>query len=119
MGKDLPGILFPSASDDFSGTCIVFDKDKTHLAQAQIKDNLIYTKVLHHTISRDKDFGQEQDVRLVVKNDMAEVYVNDYLTIIKRVRNAGRIGFFCGEKTDGIADIRPWSSKTGFDMKAR
>lgn len=44
------------------------------------------------TVKRDMDFGEQGKVRVVLKQDMMEAYVNDYLVMVKRVYWNGRLG---------------------------
>jgi hypothetical protein len=46
---------------------------------------------------------------------MMEVYVNDFLTILARVRNTGRLGLLTGTAPGGIEDIRIWRSANAND----
>lgn len=58
---------------------------------------------IRQTIRRGIDFGPTPALRLVIKYNMAELYVNDYLMNLKRVKCNGRIGL--------IGDAGSWPKK--------
>ena len=70
---------------------------------------------VQQTSGRDLDLGPELKFRVVIKADMTELYVNDYLMNLKRVRCNGQIGFMDagneGKTNDG------WHPLTSIDVK--
>lgn len=64
---------------------------------------------VHQTIDRGLDFGPTAAFRLVIKFDMAELYVNDYLMNLKRVRGVQRIGLISADPT-ALRDVAVWRS---------
>jgi len=57
------------------------------------------------SIDRAIDYGQQQQVRLLINRDMLEVYVNDNLTLMVRTRSTGRIGFVT---TGEFKEVQLW-----------
>ena len=53
---------------------------------------------IQHTIGRDMDFGPTLTFRLVIELDMLELYVNDYMLNLNRVKCNGQIGFIGGSR---------------------
>ena len=66
--------------------------------------------VVRQKASRDLDFGRVQIVRVLLNRDMMEVYVNDYLTLLVRVNNTGRLGLLTGGDAGSIRNLRLWRS---------
>jgi hypothetical protein len=58
-------------------------------------------------VKRDMDFGPTAKVRVIVKQDMMEAYVNDYLVMVKRVYWNGRLGVI--GQADTAKDFRAWT----------
>ncbi len=58
-------------------------------------------------VKRDMDFGQNAKVRVIVKHDMMEAYVNDYLVMVKRAYWNGRLGAI--GPADTAKDFRAWT----------
>ncbi len=108
LNAETTGILFDRG--DASGDCIVFEQERTHYGRMN-RDGQSRQLTIEHTVNRDKDFGKRQHFRMVLHSDMAEVYINEYLTILKRVHNSGHIGFLCGgSDAAGITNVRVWAS---------
>ena len=63
------------------------------------------------TSARGMEFGTEARVRLLIREDMLELYVNDYLMNLKRVSYNGRLGFMVDDRQDAFKDISVWQSK--------
>ena len=63
------------------------------------------------TSSRDLDVGPRWKFRLVIQEDMLELYVNEYLMNLKRARWNGRIGFTGSPVEDSI--LTAWLASTG------
>ena len=55
---------------------------------------------VRQTSRRDLDLGPLLKFRLVLKRDMMELYVNDWLMNLNRVSCNGRIGFLGGGRRD-------------------
>ena len=56
------------------------------------------------------DFGPSLLFRLVIKLDMLELYVNDYLLNLNRVKCNGQIGFI-GARGEQPENIKVWQSR--------
>jgi hypothetical protein len=61
------------------------------------------------TSRRDIDLGPAPTFRLVIKYDMMELYLNDYLMNLKRVTWKGRIGLI-GADGDAFRNVEVWRS---------
>lgn len=81
------GILFDRG--DGSADFLAVYRDSTSYGQMRADGSDIQVR---QTIRREVDFGPTPSFRLVTKYDMAELYVNDYLMNLKRVKWNGRIG---------------------------
>jgi hypothetical protein len=62
-------------------------------------------------LTRDLDFGPEVKVRLLIKKDIIEIYVNDYLMNSKRMKCNGRIGVVGKADPAAVRDIKVWTEK--------
>jgi hypothetical protein len=51
------------------------------------------------------------ELRLLIRENMIELYVNDYLMNLKRVSYNGRIGFMGDDRQGAFKDISVWQSK--------
>jgi hypothetical protein len=98
------GIWFDSSEEQ--GKCIVFSRGKTIFADGNRTSGKVNVKNARE-ISRDLDYGQRQDFRMVLCNDMAEIYVNNYLTVIHRVGYDGYWGIFGKENID-VKNLKIW-----------
>jgi len=101
------GILFKSG--DRIAEIIAFEKDRTHFGTVQL-DSPAATMTVRQTADRCLDFGPRQAFRVLVNRDMLEVYVNDYLTILARVRNHGFLGLLSDAGPGSFEDLRMWRS---------
>ncbi len=61
--------------------------------------------------SSDSAVGKPYRFRLVIKLDMLELYINDYLMNLKRVQCNGRIGFISKKGKGPFSAIRVWRSR--------
>jgi len=61
------------------------------------------------TSRREIDFGPTPSFRLLIKHDMMELYVSDYLMNLKRVKWKGRIGLI-GAGSNAFQNIEVWQS---------
>ncbi len=91
--------------------CVSFEQSQTLFGDIQLEAQPLAMKVRQRA-NRDIDFGREQRFRIVLNRDMMEVYVNDYLTILARVRNTGHLGWLTGEGAGGMQNVRMWRSAT-------
>ena len=66
---------------------------------------------IQQTSNRDLDLGPFQNFRLVVRGDMMELYVNDYLMNLKRVHWNGQIGLIGAGHEGTFKNIKVWESK--------
>jgi hypothetical protein len=65
---------------------------------------------VQQTTRREIDFGPTPNFRLVIKHNMAELYVNDYLMNLKRVKWNGRIGVI-GDTGSAPKNLEVWQSE--------
>ena len=100
------GIFFEQG--DGLGQCLLLARDAVRFGE--IKADGSDLKILQ-TSNRDMDLGPVLKFRLVIKGDMMELYVNDYLMNLKRVRCNGRIGFMGADDAGAFKSIRVWQSK--------
>ena len=71
------------------GSVILFSRTETAYGiMSQAGSNL----VRFASVKPDMDFGEQGKVRVILKHDMMEAYVNDYLVMVKRVNWNGRLG---------------------------
>ena len=89
--------------------CISFEQAQTLLGDVQL-DSQPIKWTLRQSANRDLDFGREQKFRIVHYRDMMEVYVNDWLTSLARVKNTGHLGVLTGDDPHSIRDVRIWRS---------
>lgn len=62
-------------------------------------------------LTRDLTFGPEVNVRLLMKKDIIEIYVNDYLMNSKRMKCNGRIGLVGKAEPGTIRQVKMWTEK--------
>ncbi|MHC4737051.1 MAG: hypothetical protein ACYTDW_21770 [Planctomycetota bacterium] len=55
-------------------------------------------------------FGPTVTFRLVIKLDMMELYINDYLMNLKRVKCNGQVGFMGADDEGVFKNIKVWQS---------
>jgi sucrose-6-phosphate hydrolase SacC (GH32 family) len=65
---------------------------------------------LRQTIRREVDFGPAFSFRLLIKYDMAELYVNEYLMNLKRVKWNGHVGIISRDN-DLPNKVKVWQSE--------
>jgi hypothetical protein len=65
---------------------------------------------IQQTSSRDMQFGPTVTFRLVIKLDMMELYINDYLMNLKRVKCNGQVGFMGADDEGVFKNIKVWQS---------
>ena len=97
--------------DQGNGTaeCILFESKRTQAGEVRY-DVMPMKTILRQTANRDLEFGRQQKFRIVLNRDMTEVYVNDYLTVLARIRNTGHIGLLTEDDTNALEDLRIWRS---------
>jgi hypothetical protein len=92
---------------DGCGDFFAVYRDSTCYGQMRIDGSDIQVR---QTIRREIDFGPSRSFRLVIKYDMAELYVNDYLMNLKRVKWNGRIGII--SRDNGLPNnLKVWQSE--------
>ena len=101
------GLLLNQGND--TAQCISFEQAQTLLGDVQL-DSQPVKWTLRQSVNRDMDFGREQKFRIVLNRDMMEVYVNDSVTLLARVKNTGHIGVLTGDDPNSIRDLRIWRS---------
>ncbi len=106
-GPALRGLVINQGND--TAECVAFEQTQTLLGEVQL-DAQPMKWTLRQSANRDVDFGRDQKFRILLNRDMMEVYVNDYLTIMARVRNTGRLGLLVGDDPNGIREVRIWRS---------
>jgi len=99
------GIFFDQGNGQ--GRCLLLARDAVQFGE--IKADGSGFKV-RQTSSRDMDFGAVLKFRLVIRGDMMELYVNDYLMNLKRVSCNGQIGFMGADDAGAFKNIMVWQS---------
>jgi hypothetical protein len=94
-------IYFPRFSHNAPGHCLVLDRQAVKFGEINADGSVLK---ITQTSGRDMDLGATLKFRLVIKDDMVELYVNEYLMNLKRVLCNGQIGFLGG----GFQDISVW-----------
>ena len=89
------------------GQCLLMARNGVRFAD--VKSDGSDLKVLS-TSSRGMDLGTPLKFRLLIKDDMLELYVNDYLMNTKRVQHNGRIGMMGADDPRAFQDIKIWQS---------
>jgi hypothetical protein len=105
-GEGKHGLFFDHGNG--TGHCLLFASDAVRFGE--IKADGSGLKVLQ-TSSRDMDFGSSLSFRLVILGDMMELYVNDYLMNLKRVKCNGQMGFMGDDRQGAFKAISVWQSK--------
>lgn len=103
----LRGLVINQGND--TAECVAFEQTQTLLGEVQL-DAQPMKWTIRQSANRDLDFGRDQKFRILLNRDMMEVHVNDYLTIMARVTNTGRLGLLSGDDPGGIRDVRIWRS---------
>ena len=100
-----PGIFFDLGNGN--GRCLLLAREAVPFGE--IKADGSGFKVLQ-TSSRDLDLGQPLKFRVVIKENMMELYINDYLMNLKRMNCNGQIGFIGADNTTAFKNINVWQS---------
>jgi len=98
------GIFFDHG--DGHGEFLAFGRDSTSFGKMNADGS---NSRVEQTSNREIDFGPTPTFRLVIKYNMMELYVNDYLMNLKRVKWNGYIGLI-GAGGNAMQDIRVWQS---------
>jgi hypothetical protein len=98
------GILFEQKSGQIQ--CLLFSREAVQFCESEATGEF---RVLQDC-QRDLDLGGTPTFRLVVRNDMMELYVNDYLMNLKALNYDGRIGFLEKGRSE-VRDVTVWQSK--------
>jgi hypothetical protein len=107
-GGGKPGIFFEHDDSQGQGQGLLLAREAVQFGEIKVGGNDF--KVTQ-TTSRDLDLGPVLRFRLVLTEDMMELYVNDYLMNLKRVKYNGRIGFLGAGNEAAFKDIKVWQSK--------
>ena len=99
------GIFFDQGNGQ--GRCLLLAREAVQFGE--IKADGSGFKV-RQTSSRDLDLGAVLKFRLVIRGDMMELYVNDYLMNLKRVSCNGQIGFMGADDAGAFKNIMVWQS---------
>ena len=95
-------------SGDGKGQVVLFTRQGTKFGMANLDGSGMSTGAL---LTRDLDFDGMVNVRLVMKKDMIETYLNDYLMNTKRMKCNGRIGVIGQAESGSVKDITVWTEK--------
>jgi hypothetical protein len=93
-------------SGDGTGQVVLFTRQGTQFGTAKLDGSAMSTGAV---LTRDLDFAGEVNVRLVLKKDMIETYMNDYLMNTKRVKCTGRIGVIGQTGGNYLENIKVWT----------
>ena len=93
-------------SGDGTGQVVLFTRQGTQFGTANLDGS---GRSTGSTLTRDLDFAGEVNVRLVLKKDMIETYMNDYLMNTKRVKCNGRIGVIGQTGGNYLENIKVWT----------
>ncbi|MCX6865553.1 MAG: hypothetical protein NTV46_04930, partial [Verrucomicrobia bacterium] len=102
-GVGSPGIFFDLGNGN--GRCLLLAREAVQFGE--IKADGSGFKVLQ-TSCRDLDFGPLLKFRVVMKENMMELYINDYLMNLKRMNCNGRIGFIGADNMISFKNIKVW-----------
>ena len=65
---------------------------------------------VRQTSSRDLDLGAVLKFRVIIRGDMMELYINDYLMNLKRVACNGQVGFMGADDEGAFKNVKVWHS---------
>ena len=103
--KGTCGIFFDHGNGQ--GHCLLLSHDAAHFGSVKADGSNL---TIEQTTRRDIDFGRTLKFRLVIKLDMVELYVNDYLMNLKRVTCNGQLGFMGAGENSAFKNIQVWQS---------
>jgi len=104
-GAGQHGIFFDQGNGQ--GQCLLLGREAAQFGA--VKADGSHLNILQ-TTSRDMDFGPALKFRLVIRGDMMELYVNDYLMNLNRVKCNGQIGFMGADDERALENIKVWHS---------
>jgi len=90
-----------------TGLCILFAHNAAMFGEVNADGSQLN---ILQTSKRDLDFGTSLSIRVVMKLDMMEVYVNDYLMNLKRGVWNGHIGLIAADKPEAFRQVELWQS---------
>jgi len=99
------GIFFDQGNGQ--GRCLLLARDAAQFGAVKADGSDLK---IQQTTSRDMDFGRTLTFRLIIRLDMMELYVNDYLMNLNRVKCNGQIGFVGADGERAFENIRVWQS---------
>ncbi|MHC4691786.1 MAG: hypothetical protein ACYS67_03510, partial [Planctomycetota bacterium] len=99
------GIFFDHG--DGHGQCLLLARDAVQFGKIKADGSDLK---IQQTSSRDMEFGTTVTFRLVIKLDMLELYINDYLMNLKRVKCNGQVGFMGADDEGAFRNIMVWQS---------
>jgi len=99
------GIFFDHG--DGHGQCLLLARDAVQFGEIKADGSDLK---IQQTSSRDMEFGPTVTFRLVIKLDMMELYINDYLMNLKRVKCSGQVGFMGADDEGAFKNIKVWQS---------
>jgi hypothetical protein len=100
------GIFFDSGNGQ--GQCLLLARDKVRFGEIKADGSSLK---IQQTSTRDMEFGPTVSFRLLVRADMMEFYLNDYLMNLKRIKCNGKIGLIDTEAESSFKNIRVWQSR--------
>jgi len=99
------GIFFDHGNGQ--GQCLLLARDAVQFGEIKADGGNLK---IQQTSSRDMEFGPTVTFRLVIKLDMMELYINDYLMNLKRVKCNGQVGFMGADDEGAFKNIKVWQS---------
>ena len=103
------GIFFDQGNGQ--GQCLLLGGDAVQFGEVKADGSDFKVR---QTSSRDLHLGPVLKFRLVMQGDMMELYVNDYLMNLQRVKCNGRIGFMGSDDQVAFKNIKVWQSDQPF-----
>jgi len=100
------GIFFDHGNGH--GQCLLLARDAVQFGEIKADGSNLK---IQQTSSRDIEFGPTVTFRLVIKLNMMELYINDYLMNLKRVKCNGQVGFMGADDEGAFKNIKVWQSK--------
>lgn len=95
-------------SGDSTGQLVLFTRQGTTFGTVALDGSRRNDGAM---LTRDLTFGPEVNVRLLMKKDIIEIYVNDYLMNSKRMKCNGRIGLVGKAEPGTIRQVKMWTEK--------
>jgi hypothetical protein len=105
-GSGSHGIFFDRGNGQ--GQCLLLAREAVQFGEMNADGSDFKVR---QTSRRDLDLGPLLKFRLVLKRDMMELYVNDWLMNLNRVSCNGRIGFLGADDGTSFKDIKVWQSR--------